>query len=51
MSNVLNSIINFFKSIFGGDINVSIDKNQKYNINKNKNCNITIKDNGDKNEK
>lgn len=47
MKNVLISIINLFKKIFGQDIKFSYKKNQKYNINKNKQCNISINDVGD----
>ena len=51
MMKVLNMIINFFKKIFGQDIKVSIEKKQKYNINKNKKCNISINEVGDDNGK
>ena len=43
MKKFLNSIVNFFKAIFGQDIRVSVQKNQKYNI--------IINDNGDLNGK
>ncbi len=47
MKKIFNSIINFLKNIFGQDIKISIEKKQKYNINKNKKCNVIINDNGD----
>ena len=49
MKKILNSIVDFFKTIFGQDIKISMKKKQKYNVNKNKKCNITINDNGDEN--
>lgn len=39
---MLKSIINFFKSIFEKDIDISIENYNKYNINKNKNSNINV---------
>lgn len=50
MKKFINSVISFFKSIFGQDIQVSIENNNKYHIKKNKNCDISINENGDKNE-
>lgn len=50
MKKIFNAIIKFFKGIFGSDIKVNIEEKQKYNINKNKDCNIIINDNGEKNE-
>ncbi len=46
MKKILSSIINLFKGVFGHDIKMSYEKNQKYNINKNKQCNISINDVG-----
>ena len=51
MKKVLKSIVNFFKNIFGQDIKISVDNNTKYNVNKNKECNISINDSGEKNDK
>ena len=50
MKKVLKSIVSFFKSIFGKDIEVSIENHNKYSINKNKNCDISINENGGNNE-
>ena len=50
MEKVLKSIVSFFKTIFGKDIEVSIENHNKYNINKNKNCDISINENGGNNE-
>ena len=51
LKNIINSIVSFFKSIFGQDIKVSIENNKKYDIKKNENCNININEHGDNNEK
>lgn len=53
MSEVMNKIFTFFKNLFGSDIKTTIEKNNKYNINKNKHCNINISEKGakGKNEK
>ena len=51
MKKVLSSIITFLKKITGQDIKVSVAKNQKYSIHKNKKCNISINDGGDKIER
>ena len=51
MKKILDAIITFFKNIFGQDINVSVIKETKYNINKNKKCNINISDGEKNNEK
>ena len=43
----------FFKNIFGSNIETKIDNHSKYNINKNKNCDIKISERGvkDRDEK
>ena len=51
MKNFIKSIVNFFKSIFGQDIKVSVENNKKYDIKKNENCNININEHGGNNEK
>lgn len=51
MKNFFKSIVNFFKNIFGQDITVSVENNKKYDIKKNKKCNITINENGGNNER
>lgn len=48
---IIKKIINFFKNLFGQDIKVSVENNSKYNIKKNKKCNISINDSGDNSEK
>ena len=48
---IIKRILSFFKNLFGQDIKVSVENNSKYNINKNKKCNISINDLGDTNEK
>lgn len=48
---LIKKIINFFKNLFGQDIKVNVENNSKYNINKNKECNISINDSGDNNER
>ena len=47
---ILSSIISFFKTIFEKDIKISVENNNKYNVKKNKKCNISIIENGDNNE-
>lgn len=42
MKKIIDTIIKFFKNIFGQEIKVSVENNKKYNINKNKKCNISI---------
>lgn len=51
MKKIFNAIYTFFKNLFGQDINVSVEKNIKYDVKKNKNCNISINDGGDNNER
>jgi hypothetical protein len=51
MKNIIHSIINFFKTIFGQDIKLNVNNNSKYNVNKNKKCNIIINDRSDSNDK
>lgn len=52
LKKVLESIISFIKSIFSNNISVNIKNEKKYDIRKNKNCDIKINDNsGKKNEK
>ena len=34
MKNFIKTIVNFFKSIFGQDIKVSVENNKKYDIKK-----------------
>ena len=48
---VIKKILSFFKNLFGQDVKVSIDNNSKYNIKKNKKCDISINDLGDNNER
>lgn len=50
MKKILKSIASFFKSIFSKDIEISVENHNKYNINKNKNCDISISENGGNNE-
>lgn len=50
MKKVLKSIITFFKLIFEKDIDISVENHNKYNINKNKSCDISINENGVNNE-
>lgn len=50
MKKVIESIISILKSIFGKDIEVSTENHSKYNIKKNKNCDISITENGGNNE-
>lgn len=50
MKNV-KKIIDFVKKIFGQDISIKVEKKSKYDIKKNKNCNISISDSGDNNAK
>lgn len=51
MKNIIKSIVNFFKGIFGQDIKVSVENNKKYDIKKNENCNININEHGGNDEK
>lgn len=51
MKKLIKSIVQFFKSIFGQDINISIENNKKYDIKKNENCNININEHGGNDEK
>lgn len=51
MKNFIKTIVNFFKSIFGQDIKVSVENNKKYDIKKNENCNININEHGGNDEK
>lgn len=53
MEKIFNKIIEFLKNIFGSNIENKIDNHSKYNINKNKNCDIKITEKGvkERNEK
>jgi len=51
MKEIFKKIISFLKSIFSNDIETKIDNHSKYNINRNKNCDISITENGGKSEK
>lgn len=52
LKKVLESIISFIKSIFSNNISVNIQNKKKYDIRRNKNCDIKINDNnGKENEK
>lgn len=53
MEKIFNKIIEFLKNIFGSNIENKIDNHSKYNINKNKNCDIKISEKGvkERNEK
>ena len=42
MKKIMDSIIKLLKSIFGKDIDISIENHNKYNIKKNKDCDISI---------
>lgn len=44
---IFNSIVMFFKNT----INIRVENNQKYNVKKNKNCNIAINEYGENNDK
>ena len=44
MKKIFSSILNFFKSIFGSDVN--INNNTMFNFKGNKNCNINFQNNG-----
>lgn len=48
---ILNFIVAFFKKLFEKNINIHVENNNKYNVKKNKNCNISINDSGDNNDK
>lgn len=50
MKKIIDSIISLLKSIFGKDIEVSVENHNKYNIKKNKKCDISITENGGNNE-
>lgn len=50
MKKIMDSIIKLLKSIFGKDIDISIENHNKYNIKKNKDCDISITENGGNNE-
>ena len=53
MGKIFDKIVEFFKNIFGSNIETKIDNHSKYNINKNKNCDIKISERGvkDRDEK
>lgn len=51
MKKIIDSIISLLKSIFGKDIEVSVENHNKYNIKKNKKCKINITESGVENDK
>lgn len=51
MKEVFDKIVSLLKTIFGSNIEMKIDNYNKYNIKKNKKCNISIVENEDKNER
>lgn len=53
MEKIFNKIIEFLKNIFGSNIENKIYNHSKYNISKNKNCDINISEKGvkERNEK
>ena len=51
MEKIFNKIIEFLKNIFGSNIENKVDNHSKYNINKNKQCNISINEGEKKDER
>lgn len=51
MKNIFNKIFKILKKLMESNIEINSDNHSKYNINKNKDCNISINENGVNNEK
>ncbi len=51
MKKLLNALKSFFKMLFGEGVEINIENKNKYNIKKNKKCEITITETGADNEK
>lgn len=51
MKKIFEKIVSLLKDIFGNSIETKIDNHSKYNINKNKQCNISINEGEKKDER
>ena len=51
MKNIFEKIVSLLKTIFGSGIETKVDNHSKYNINKNKQCNISINEGEKKDER